>query len=430
MNYNNIIIDLYPFFPLHNFLVLTGGLRSLSTRFTALLTPTTFLLKIYIWEGRPPFLPSGVLFEKLPSSDTLHVKVVMPLLAIKEEKEVDSLMLRALQGGSTPRAPFWFMRQAGRYLPEYREIRKKAGSFLDLCFAPDYATEVTLQPVRRFDMDAAILFSDILVVPYGLGQTLDFVEGEGPRLGILRRPEDFDNLDFAGCTQKLKPVYETVSKVRKALAFDKALIGFAGAPWTVACYMIQGQGDGEFSAARAFALSRPEECDVLLDRLADVTASHLLHQIAAGADAVQIFDSWAGLLPEPLFKRCVILPTRKIVDTIRKSYPDFPIIGFPRGAGCLYPAYYTKTGVSAVGLDTQVPLSWALREMGPETCLQGNLDPAVLLAGGRVLEDEARRILTLTHGRPFIFNLGHGVLKETPPAHVEQLSNILRAFRR
>jgi uroporphyrinogen decarboxylase len=289
---------------------------------------------------------------------------------------------------------------------------------------------VTLQPVNRYDTDAAILFSDILVVPYALGQTLDFVEGEGPRLGALPTPRDFENLCFDGFDKRLEPVYETIKKVRARLAPEKALIGFAGAPWTIACYMIQGQGDGEFTAARVFAMTQTEAFESLLDRITEATSIYLLHQIRAGADAVQLFDSWAGLLPETLFQRWVIEPTRKIVSRLREQYPDTPVIGFPRRAGGLYAQYAMKTGVSCVGLDTQAPLGWALRECGKDICLQGNLDPVCLLAGGKILETETLRILDLVRGRPFIFNLGHGVLRETPPEHVERLAEIIKSFRR
>jgi len=353
----------------------------------------------------------------------------MALLAARK-KESHSDILRALSGEVTPRVPFWLMRQAGRYLPEYRAVRKKAGSFLDLCFNPDYAAEVTLQPLERYDMDAAILFSDILVVPYALGQKLDFVEGEGPRLGALQKQKEFEKLSFDKFDAKLEPVFETVRKVKKALSPDKALIGFAGAPWTVACYMIQGKGDGEFTAARSMATAQPEIFAALMDKLVEATSQYLVKQIDAGADAIQLFDSWAGLLPEPLFRLHVIEPSKKIIAAVRRKHPDIPVIGFPRGAGGLYVPYAAQTGVNAVGLDTQVSLSWAQRELGPEMCLQGNLDPAVLLAGGKPLEEETLRILNLMRGQPFIFNLGHGVVKETPPAHVAQLASIIRSFRR
>ena len=351
-------------------------------------------------------------------------------LAEQKKKKDGNQIVRSLHGEVTPSVPFWLMRQAGRHLPEYIDVRKKAGSFLDLCFTPDYAAEVTLQPVRRYDTDAAILFSDILVVPYALGQTLDFVEGEGPRLGALPAMEDFENLCFNDFDKQLAPVYETIVKVRGLLDPSKALIGFAGAPWTIACYMIQGQGDGEFTAARTLAMTQPDIFTRLVDRITEATSLYLLNQIKSGVDAVQIFDSWAGLLSETSFQRWVIEPTRKITARIREQYPDIPVIGFPRGAGGLYPQYAMKTGISCLGLDTQVPLGWALRECGKDICLQGNLDPVCLLAGGAALEKEMLRILELVKSRPFIFNLGHGVLRDTPPAHVERLAAIVKNFKR
>jgi uroporphyrinogen decarboxylase len=348
--------------------------------------------------------------------------------AVRNQGKTRQNVLQALEGEVTPRVPFWLMRQAGRYLPEYRDLRKKAGSFLDLCFTPDYAAEATLQPIRRFEPDAAILFSDILVIPYALGQTLDFVEGEGPRLGALEKREILSGLRFD--EKKLQPVYETVSRVRAELPADKTLIGFAGAPWTVACYMIQGQGDGEFTAVRKFALEQEETFSLLIKSLVSVTTAYLIGQIRAGVDAVQIFDSWAGLLPEPQFKKWVADPTREIVAGVRAFYPDVPIIGFPRGAGALVVPYTMKTGINGLGLDTQASLGWAMRELGREVCLQGNLDPAALLAGGAALDAETRRILDTARAQPFIFNLGHGVIKDTPPEHVARLSALVRGFVR
>ncbi len=316
--------------------------------------------------------------------------------------------------------PFWLMRQAGRYLPEYRELRAKAGSFLDLCFNPEWATEVTLQPLRRFDMDAAILFSDILVVPYALGQNLTFVEGEGPKLGTL---PDLHVVDWAAFDAKLAPVYETVKRVRAALPPHKTLIGFAGAPWTIACYMIEGgAGGGEFIKAKTHAFSAPEKFDALIGTLVEATAHYLIAQVKAGADAVQIFDSWAGLLPDAQFTRWVVKPTQRIVELLRKAGVTAPIIGFPRRAGAFYAGYAAATGVDGVGLDQYQPIASLGR-----AALQGNLDPVALLTGGRALEEEATRILNAARGLPFIFNLGHGVIKETPPAHVAQLSAIIKA---
>jgi len=350
--------------------------------------------------------------------------------ASPEKKPDEKLLLRALAGEATAQVPFWLMRQAGRYLPEYRELRRQAGSFLDLCFNPVFATEVTLQPLRRFDMDAAILFSDILVVPYALGQALDFVEGEGPKLGAFGGVQDFETVDFGAFDQKLEPVHETVRRVRNALPPDKALIGFAGAPWTVACYMVQGQGGGEFPATKKFAFENPATFDRLVDTLVAATSRYLLEQIRNGADAVQIFDSWAGLLPEPFFERWVIKPARKIVAHIHKAYPGFPVIGFPREAGILYSRYAEESGVCCVGLDQRFPLEKAVREFGRAVALQGNLDPELLLAGGAALEKGVRHILRAAGQTPFVFNLGHGVIKETPPEHISQLAAIIREYRR
>ena len=272
--------------------------------------------------------------------------------APKETKKI----LRSLKGEVTARVPFWLMRQAGRYLPEYRATRQQAGSFLNLCFNPELASEVTLQPIRRFGMDAAIIFSDILVVPHALGQALDFVEGEGPKLTALHSAQDISKLNFDAFDQKLAPVYDALRRTRAALEPDKALIGFAGAPWTLACYMLQGYGDGEFAAAKKFAYTDPFNFDRLIDILTEATTRYLLKQIESGADTVQLFDSWAGLLPHHYFKRWVIAPAQKIVEQIRKKYPDTPVIGFPRGAGVLYSNYVDKTGVQGVGIDTQTSL--------------------------------------------------------------------------
>lgn len=329
------------------------------------------------------------------------------------------LLLRTLQKKSQGPVPFWLMRQAGRYLPEYRELRKQAGSFLDLCFTPELASEITLQPIRRFDMDAAILFSDILVIPLALGQHLAFVEGEGPRLGTL----DIDALAYD--ENRLAPVMETVQRVRQELAPDKTLIGFAGAPWTVACYMVDGQGGGEFPKTRMLAYSEPEKFQKIIDAVVAATSRYLIAQARAGADALQIFDSWAGLLPAPAFRRWVIEPTRQLIAELRAACPNTPLIGFPRGAGALYREYAAALDIDGIGLDTQVPLDWAFSEVKGK-CLQGNLDPLLLLTGGTAMEKAVREILDTARGHSFIFNLGHGVIKETPPEHVAQLARIIR----
>lgn len=353
----------------------------------------------------------------------------MALVLTQPPKEPKKI-IRSLQGEVTGRIPFWLMRQAGRYLPEYRATRQQAGSFLHLCFNPELAAEVTLQPIRRFGMDAAIIFSDILVVPHALGQTLDFVEGEGPKLNALHGAQDISKLNFDAFDQKLSPVYEALKLVRAALEPEKTLIGFAGAPWTLACYMLQGYGDGEFATAKKFSYSDPFNFDRLIDILTEATTRYVLKQIESGANVIQLFDSWAGLLPHHYFKKWVTNPTQKIVEQIRLKHPDIPVIGFPRGAGVLYTSYVAKTGVQGIGIDTQTSLQWAVREFGNDVCLQGNLDPVLLVTGGKELEGEIDRLLNLVKGQPFIFNLGHGILKETPPEHVAHLAGLLQAFKR
>ncbi len=338
----------------------------------------------------------------------------------------EKLFVRALQGEATHAVPFWLMRQAGRYLPEYRAVREKAGSFLDLCFTPALAAEVTLQPVERFGMDAAILFSDILVVPYALGQQLSFAQGEGPRLA----PQTgIDDIDFETFDQKLGPVFETVRQVRAKLAGDKALIGFAGAPWTIACYMIEGRGGG-FETARKFAFENPQRLGALIEKLVEATAHYLIRQIEAGADAVQLFDSWAGLLPAAFFTQWCIRPARAIVEKIHAVYPAFPVIGFPRGAGLFYQDYIDGAGVACVGVDQFAPLEKTIALAKGRTAVQGNLDPLALLAGGKILQTETQRILDAARNAPFVFNLGHGVIKETPPAHVAALARLIKDYKR
>lgn len=335
-------------------------------------------------------------------------------------------LLRALSGQRLDRPPFWLMRQAGRYLPEYRAIRERVGGFLDLCYAPALAADVTLQPVRRFGTDAAILFSDILVVPHALGQRLEYVEGEGPRLEPVADGAALGRLSAARLHAVLAPVYDTVARVRADLPKDVALIGFAGAPWTVACYMVEGGGSKDFAAVRRFAWADPAGFGALIDLLVEVTAGYLLRQIAAGAEAVQLFDSWAGVLPERGFRRWVIEPTRRLVARLKAEAPDVPVIGFPRGAGLLYEGYGTATGVDALGLDSMVPLGVARTVLQPRLPVQGNLDPVALLVGGKVMTGEARAILAALAGGPFVFNLGHGVLPETPPDHVATLATLIR----
>jgi uroporphyrinogen decarboxylase len=318
------------------------------------------------------------------------------------------------------------MRQAGRYLPEYREVRAKAADFLELCYTPVLAAELTLQPVRRFGMDAAILFSDILVVPDALGVRVSFREGEGPVLERLETAADIARLRSAGSLERLSPVLETVSRVRGALSPEVALIGFAGSPWTVATYMVEGAADRDLIRAKSWALDADSGFAGLIDRLVEATVAYLGAQIEAGADAVQLFDSWSGALPEDAFARWCIEPTRRIVERLHAAHPGAPVIGFPRGAGTQLERFVIETGVDAVSLDPAVSLAYAAEVLQPRATLQGNLDPVALLLGGRAMEASAHRILDALGGGPFVFNLGHGVLPRTPPEHVASLVALVR----
>jgi uroporphyrinogen decarboxylase len=338
-------------------------------------------------------------------------------------------MLKVLGGETVFPPPLWMMRQAGRYLPEYRETRKRAGSFLDLCYNPDFAVEVTLQPIRRFGFDAAILFSDILVVPHALGRDLTFAEGEGPRMTPIVVTE-IDRLgDDGGFHARLAPVYETVSRLRTELPKETALIGFCGAPWTVATYMIAGRGTPDQAPSRLFGFREPEAMARLLARLAEVSAAYLIRQIDAGADVVQIFDSWAGVLDEASFSAWCIEPVADIVRRVRAVHPDTPIIGFPRGAGSLFAGYRKRTGVTALGLDWSVPLSQA-RDLQAQGAVQGNLDPLRLVAGGRALDEGVDAILEALGGGPLVFNLGHGITPDCPVGNVERMVKRVRTSKR
>ncbi len=329
----------------------------------------------------------------------------------------DAPIMTVLNGGTTERPPVWFMRQAGRYLPEYRALRAEKGGFLDLVYDVDAAVEVTLQPLRRFGFDAAILFSDILVVPYAMGQDLWFEEGEGPRLAPKLLDTTLEALTAA--PERLEPVFRTVAGVKAALTPDKALLGFAGSPWTVATYMIAGQGSREQAEARRLGYREPARVAALLDAVADVTIGYLRGQIDAGADAVQLFDSWSGSLSPRQFEQMVIAPNARIVAALKQSHPATPIIGFPKGAGGKLPAYARETGVDAVGVDETVDPEWAHASLPPGMPVQGNLDPLSLVTGGAQLHDAVARILKAFAGRPHIFNLGHGIVPDTPLAHVE-----------
>jgi uroporphyrinogen decarboxylase len=334
------------------------------------------------------------------------------------------LVLDVLKGQAVSPPPIWMMRQAGRYLAEYRAVRKSAGSFLDLCYNPDLAVEVTLQPIRRFGFDAGILFSDILVVPHALGRDLRFEEGRGPLMTPLA-VEDIGRLEPDGFHAHLAPVYETVRRLRHDLPDTVTLIGFCGAPWTVATYMIAGHGTPDQAPARLFAYRWPGNFAALLDLLAELSADYLIRQIEAGADAVQIFDSWASVLDEASFKAFAIRPVRRMVDIIRRAYPDVPVIGFPKGAGSRYKDYRARTGVTALGLDWTVPLSQA-KALQADGAVQGNLDPMRLLAGGAALDDGVDAILEGLGRGPLVFNLGHGITPQTPIAHVEAMVSRVR----
>ncbi len=339
-------------------------------------------------------------------------------------------LIDVLRKKKTTRIPFWLMRQAGRYLPEYLDLRKKAGSFLNLVYHPQMASEVTIQPLRRFGMDAAILFSDILVVPHALGQDVRFETGEGPRLNPITSEKDFLNLRVENVEKNAQNVFETVNLTAqklKAEGFDgAALIGFCGSPWTVICYMIEGGGSKEFSKARLWALKNPSSFQTLVDIVVDASCLYLSGQIHAGAEVIQLFESWAGVLDADEFEKWVVAPTKKIRDHLSKNHPDIPVIGFPRGGGVLIKHYAQSTGIDALALDQMVSPAWAASELQPHITVQGNLDPHRLLVGGAALENGTRNIISAFSNHPFIFNLGHGVIKETPIAHVEKLAGLLR----
>lgn len=335
-------------------------------------------------------------------------------------------LLAVLRGERQKVPPVWMMRQAGRYLPEYRAVREKAGGFLDLCFSPQLAAEVTLQPIRRFGFDAAILFSDILVIPHALGRKVSFVAGEGPKLDPIDNPETIAALPRQADQNRLAPVYETVARVRAELSPDVTLLGFCGAPWTVATYMIAGEGTPDQAPARIFAYRYPDAFAALIDRIADASVAYLVRQLQAGADAVQIFDTWAGVLPPEEFRRWSMEPTQKIVAGVRKEVPDAKIIGFPRGAGSMLPLYAHHTDVDAVGLDWMIDKTFARDQVQRIKPVQGNLDPLVLLAGGTALDRAVDNVKAAFAAGPFIFNLGHGILPATPIENVERMIKRVR----
>jgi uroporphyrinogen decarboxylase len=322
--------------------------------------------------------------------------------------------------------PLWLMRQAGRYLPEYRAVREKAGDFLKLCFTPEFAAEVTLQPIRRFGFDAAILFSDILVVPHALGQKVWFAVGEGPRLEPITDARGVSQLKPEIDHAVLAPVYETIRRVRAELLPGIALLGFCGAPWTVASYMIAGRGTPDQEPARLLAYSDPAAFSVLVDKLTDASAAYLVEQFRAGVDAVQIFDTWAGTLPADEFHRWCVVPTQRIIAKVREHIPAAKVIGFPRGVGASLLRYVEEVPVDAVSLDWSVDLAFARDRIQVRMPVQGNLDPLALVAGGAALDRAVDRILEAFNARPFIFNLGHGIVPQTPIAHVERLVERVR----
>lgn len=339
---------------------------------------------------------------------------------------VGKKFLNVLSGQREAVPPAWLMRQAGRYLPEYRALREQAGGFLDLCFNPELAAEVTLQPVRRFGFDAAILFSDILVVPLALGRKVEFLAGEGPKLEPLTDAAGLKTLRPTIDQSVVGQVYETVRRVKSALDDKTTLIGFCGAPWTVATYVVAGEGTPDQAPARMFAYRDPDTFAQLIDRLADASIDYLTGQLNAGAECLQLFDTWAGVLSQAEFDRWCVAPTKKIVDGVRARVPGAKIIGFPRGVGSKLWRYVKDTGVDAVGLDWMQGLTYAREHIQTLKPVQGNLDPLALLAGGDALDRETDAVMQALAGGPFIFNLGHGILPQTPIAHVERMLKRVR----
>jgi uroporphyrinogen decarboxylase len=327
--------------------------------------------------------------------------------------------------------PIWLMRQAGRYLPEYRAVRARAGDFITLCTTPELAIDVTMQPIRRYRFDAAILFSDILMVPWALGQGLDYREGEGPVLPPLRSAADIRSLQLERLGSEIAPILQTVRGVRHSLAHegfaDCSLIGFAGAPFTVACYMVEGGGSRDFAATRTMAYAEPVQFGQLMELLTEATVRYLSAQIDAGAEAVMLFDTWAGILPPAQFREHVIGPAKIIRLRLKQDYPEIPVIGFPRLAGALIGDYVSATGIDGVGLDSGMELRFAKQVISTRTVMQGNLDPMALVAGGSALRRATATVLDSAKGRPFVFNLGHGIVPQTPPEHVASLVEQVRA---
>jgi uroporphyrinogen decarboxylase len=348
--------------------------------------------------------------------------------ALKAVQPETPPFLEALAHKAPARTPVWLMRQAGRYLPEYRETRTQAGSFLDLCYNPKLAAEVTLQPIRRFGFDASIIFSDILVVPHALGQKVEFLEGEGPRLEPITSAADLNRLDPAKTSARFDLVYEAIGRVVAGLGPSTPLIGFCGAPWTVATYMVGGGGSPDQRAAKTMAFRDPKTFATLIGIVVEASAGYLSGQVKAGVRALQIFDSWAGSLADNDYEEWVIAPTVELVRRVREAHPDVPVIGFPRGNAALYSRYLDATGVQGIGCDTAAPLS-AMAALQARAAVQGNLDPILLVAGGNAMERRVAAILQALAGSPFIFNLGHGILPDTPIPHVERLMELIRGHK-
>jgi len=341
-----------------------------------------------------------------------------------------SKFLETLSGDVQAIPPIWFMRQAGRYLPEYREVRAKAGSFLDLCFNPELASEVTLQPIRRFDLDAAILFADILLIPHAMGQKLWFEEGEGPRLAPVISPQNIDQFRSQDVLEKLAPVFETMKMTRAELSDDKALIGFAGAPWTVATYMLAGGSMRDPAALREWYYREPAFITDLIELLSDITIEYLNAQIEAGADAVQLFDTWAGGLPWPVLDAVSVRPLDKIARGVKKAHPEIPVILFPKSVGEKAGEYATLAACDGLSIDYGMDPSWARAHLSGHTVVQGGLDPLVVIEGGERMEQAAETLLKLFHDVPYVFNLGHGFTPATPPEHVATLVKYIRKERK
>lgn len=339
---------------------------------------------------------------------------------------VSSRFLKVLSGTPSSPVPIWMMRQAGRHLPEYLELRSRAKDFLDFCYSPSMAAEATLQPIRRYDMDAAILFADILLILDAMGLDVRFEKGVGPIVETVKTEADLNRAPVEMAVQRLSPVYETVERVRGQLDSDKALIGFCGAPWTVALYAIEGRGGTDKSSARGWAYSRPDLLNALLDRLVEISAHYLAAQVKAGADALMIFESWAEGLPSDLFQTLVVDPNAALIKRLRDMGVTVPIIGFPRGAATMIKSYADQVAVNGIGLDTAISPDHVLKAVPETMAVQGHLDPVLLIEGGPAMEKRVREILAAYKGRPHIFNLGHGVRPDTPIANVERVVEIVR----